>query len=83
MPPHAWRCPVPGCTAGPDGAPWLIAETASDVAALVDGYARTHHGELPEPVILGPLRAERVTVALTEHLQEHPDGELTTWIAAF
>lgn len=79
----SWRCPVPGCTDGPDDGPWQITETTAMVEALVISYARARHGELPDPVVLSGLRRDRVTAALDEHLRGHSGGQVAAWLARF
>jgi hypothetical protein len=64
---------MPGCD-------WDIAEAAGDVEALVLAYARDHYGELPEPSILGPLRAQRVADAIETHLSGHSPDDEAQWI---
>lgn len=62
---------------------WTVGETAGDVEVLVLTYARAHYGELPEPSILGPLRAERVAGVIEGHLHDHPEGDEPDWLARF
>lgn len=67
---------MPGCA-------WDVRETAADVESVVLAYAKDRHGELPEPIMLGPLRAERVAAAVATHLATHPADDESRWLARF
>lgn len=62
--PARWHCPIPDCT-------WSLVETVALVEHAATEYARTHHGELPDPGSLLKARAGYVEDTVGAHLAGH------------